>query len=1295
LALLRQTLHEWLRDTRLPSLAYLCVCSDPTVKEGIDALTTQQSDLDFEVKTDAASVRSFLDAPFAGVKMVFSTYQSAHKVGEAMQPGEAFDLAVFDEAHKTAGPEGRNNAFALKDANLPIRKRLFLTATPRHYNPLGEDKEGTAQLVFSMDNPLVYGKQEFRLNFAEAARRDIICNYKVVISVITSNMVTDDLLSRGEVLVNGDPIRARQVANQIALTDAIAKNGVNKVFTFHSTVPSAASFVAAGSEGVRTHLPEFQAFHVNGEMPTAKRERVMRDFRAAPRAVISNARCLTEGVDVPAVDMVAFLSPKRSLVDIVQATGRAMRKSPETGKKLGYVLVPLYVEQARGESIEEAVMRSDFDEVWNVLNRLQEHDEVLAQIISEMRIERGKTGGFDDSRFRERVAILGPSVSLENLRHSITAACLDAIGEGWFERYGQLLAYQQKHENRDMPARWRENQKLATWVVNQRVLRRDGVLEDEKIALLDRIGFKWSPHESTWRTQYLALLNYRERFKDCHVPQNWKENKSLAHWVKTQRNDYGKGELSRERIAALEKIGFEWLVGLGTWDERFAELCAYKERFHDTLVPVKWPENPLLGAWVSSQRYKGNTGKLRKELEDRLNSIGFKWRAPNALQPTIPVAKRIEALLAHKTEHGHLSVSRHDKKYPGLASWMTDQRARLKNKTIPDELKRQLDEIGFPWKPAPPDTEKQWLEMFAQIKEYAAAHGSSTVRIVDDKTGKLNSWAQTQRQTKKRGKLSESRIEALDEIGFAWQRVKKQPVPKPALVPSVPETPLRTWDEMFSELTNFYRLQGHCNVPMDWQANPELPHWVYLQRVAKRQNSLTADQLRRMDEIGFAWNMHDGDWDAMFSKLVEHLRPMHNGKSRDVAMSGELRRWTLTQRQLKKRGELDAEREEELASIGFEWEPFSAQWGSMLARLHAYHAKRGNCLVPSKWPEDQQLASWVGTQRMRKSEDKLSAERIAKLDALNFEWRPKQGGGEIEREPWEKMFAQLQTFHQTTGHASVPQTYAANKKLAWWVTTQRRNCRKQKLTDWQIARLNELNFEWNGGRKGGRPRTNTPKPPRSEKPLSGEKYFETMFQALLEYKQAQGDCLVPQRWKENRKLAEWVSEQRMAYNRERLAPERVRRLDEVGFEWDPIGTRWEEMFQQLVEYKELHGDTNVPQRSGKYAELGTWVRNQRAAKRYNRPILAERGKRLDEIGFVWRLVERNAWERMLERLVEFKKIHGHCNVPQKAGENKRLGKWVNSQRTTYYRKKLLPERQRQLEEIGFVWNLRPNLAPVR
>jgi predicted helicase len=190
-------------------------------------------------------------------------------------------------------------------------------------------------------------------------------------------MVTNELLSHGEVLVNGDAVRARQVANLVALRDAIEKYEASKVFTFHKTVESAASFVADGSEGVRTHLPDFGTFHVNGTLPTARREREMRDFRAAARAVMSNARCFTEGVDVPAVDMVAFLSPRRSRVDIVQATGRAMRRSP--GKATGYVLVPLYVELAAGETVEAAVTRAAFDEVWDVLQSMKEQDDVFGR----------------------------------------------------------------------------------------------------------------------------------------------------------------------------------------------------------------------------------------------------------------------------------------------------------------------------------------------------------------------------------------------------------------------------------------------------------------------------------------------------------------------------------------------------------------------------------------------------------------------------------------------------------------------------------------------------------------------------------------------------------------------------------------------------------------------------------------------------------------------------------------------------------------------------------------------------
>ena len=293
LALLRQTLHEWLKETRWPKLSYLCVCSDPTVDKGTDELIVRQSDLDFPVTTDSKEVRKFLAQKSGGVKIIFSTYQSAHVVGRACPPeagktsrGDfAFDLGIFDEAHKTAGREGASFGFALSDKNLLIRKRLFLTATPRHYDIQRRDKEGDAKLVYSMDVPEVFGPVAHTLTFAEAARRRIICNYKVIISVVTSDMINDELLRRGKVLVKGNEIHARQVANQLALKAAVEKHDVRKIFTFHRSVASAKSFVApvaagddsgrprspcaatTNGEGIANHLPDFACFHVNGSMP--------------------------------------------------------------------------------------------------------------------------------------------------------------------------------------------------------------------------------------------------------------------------------------------------------------------------------------------------------------------------------------------------------------------------------------------------------------------------------------------------------------------------------------------------------------------------------------------------------------------------------------------------------------------------------------------------------------------------------------------------------------------------------------------------------------------------------------------------------------------------------------------------------------------------------------------------------------------------------------------------------------------------------------------------------------------
>lgn len=697
LALLRQTLHEWLRETNWPEVSYLCVCSDPTVQRDSDEIIVRQSETDFPVTTDTATARNWLTRSITGVRIVFSTYQSSSVVAEAINDLPPFDLGVFDEAHKTAGREARKFALALSDENLPICKRLFLTATPRRYNPLQKNKEGDAQLVFSMDQPEVYGQQAHSLSFAKAVRRGIICDYKVIISVVTSEMVNDDRIRRGEVIVDGDPVRARQVATQIALQKSVEEYGASRVFTFHGKVAAAKSFIAEGGEGIRAHLPQFEAYHVNGKMSASVRDGLLWSFAEAKHAIMSNARCLTEGVDVPAVDMVAFMSPKRSKIDIIQATGRAMRKPKDQDKSVGYVLLPIFLELAVGETLEEALERTEYGEIWDVLQALTEHDEVLADIIREIREDKGRTGGYDGSRLGEKVEVLGAELSLTELRQSIATLVVEKLGTTWDEMFGKLIRYREETGDCNVPARWPDDPQLGAWVPNQRIAYRHDKLSSERIQRLEEIGLVWDRNEARWEENFKKLLVYREEKGDCNVPRPWPDDPPLARWVNYQRNAYRHDKLSSERIRRLAEIDFvSDLHSLTTlraaearWEENFENLLVYREEKGDCNVPDNWSDDPLLVRWVGEQRRDYMRGKLSAKKIERLKEIGFVWDQREA-----EWEENFKKLVSYKNDNGDCDV-------PGawsdqrLARWVREQRQNYERGELTPEKQQRLDEIGF------------------------------------------------------------------------------------------------------------------------------------------------------------------------------------------------------------------------------------------------------------------------------------------------------------------------------------------------------------------------------------------------------------------------------------------------------------------------------------------------------------------------------------------------------------------------------------------------------------------------
>lgn len=200
-----------------------------------------------------------------------------------------------------------------------------MTATPRHGSPR-KNKQGESIPLYSMNDELIYGKRAYTLGFREAINLGLICDYTVIISM--ADYSSEHRFKKDYEMQE----------KAISLKKAITETGVKKIICFHSTITDANYF----AKYLKDHNIHKNICHISARSKMSDRIATMQLFREADSALITNARCLTEGVDVPSVDMVAFMSPKTSKIDIVQAIGRALRNSP--GKKVGYIFLPLLID---------------------------------------------------------------------------------------------------------------------------------------------------------------------------------------------------------------------------------------------------------------------------------------------------------------------------------------------------------------------------------------------------------------------------------------------------------------------------------------------------------------------------------------------------------------------------------------------------------------------------------------------------------------------------------------------------------------------------------------------------------------------------------------------------------------------------------------------------------------------------------------------------------------------------------------------------------------------------------------
>ncbi len=427
LFLIGQTLHTWLREVVADGrrVDWLCVCSDESAGEiKADDLVTHIHDLGIPCETDPALIAAKMRQMNAPVQIVLATYHSSPAFASAARlAGWACDLALLDEAHKTTGHRDSSFSHLLFDRNLEIPRRIFMTATERRY--VGKSDE-----VVSMDDPDLYGETFELLTFKAAieAEPPILSDYQVHTISVTDEEIERLIRERNFVSLGADKLSDRTAtlfASLIAIRRAVETCGVRHAVSFHSSIARAQEFQRLSREFNRAipELPAVASFHVSGKMPSGERDAVLRDFAAGEPSLVTNARCLTEGVDVPKIDCVLFADPKGSTIDVVQAVGRALRRAD--GKLRGHIIIPFVVPE--GAALEAAAESAGFAFVVFVLRALASNDE---RIVDELRaISRGqppKTGrilNFDVS------AVFPVALEAEKFVNAIELKCWGRLAQ--------------------------------------------------------------------------------------------------------------------------------------------------------------------------------------------------------------------------------------------------------------------------------------------------------------------------------------------------------------------------------------------------------------------------------------------------------------------------------------------------------------------------------------------------------------------------------------------------------------------------------------------------------------------------------------------------------------------------------------------------------------------------------------------------------------------------------------------------------------------------------------------------
>lgn len=551
LSLIKQTLDVYLKEVaaRNKSVKWLCICSDEGIGKNDDVLY-KTNEVGVPCTTDVEYIKSWLLKNKEEEIIIFTTYQSGRIIADISKSlNIIFDLGIYDEAHKTVGKNEGLFSYLLFEKNISIKNRIFMTATERFYRGVKDD-------VLTMDDTEDYGEVFSHMSFKEAIERELLTDYKVITIEVKKEEVAEFIKENNLVKLNakwGKESEARSLASMIALRKAMKTLPIKNAVSFHSSIER-----AVRSKEVQNYISEtynyqpIETFTVSGKLPTSKREVVVNEFANSNKALITNSRCLTEGVDVPNIDCIVFADPRKSKVDIVQALGRALRK--KKGKDWGYVILPIIYDHSTQE-----IDNDNFQEILNIVRGLAANDERIIEEFKDKSNNKGRVIGV-----REEIFSIDPVLLEESeLANSLSVKLWENLSRFNWMPFEEAREYA-RGLNLVSMNQWKKftksNRRPSNIPSNPWV-----VYSDNYLSLGDWLGTK-----PGWDGKYLSYLEAKEFVNKLKL-------KSQKDWVQ-----YSKSSFKPYNIPSKPSDVYkDYFISYGDWlgTGRIADLNKRKEVF--------------------------------------------------------------------------------------------------------------------------------------------------------------------------------------------------------------------------------------------------------------------------------------------------------------------------------------------------------------------------------------------------------------------------------------------------------------------------------------------------------------------------------------------------------------------------------------------------------------------------------------------------------------------------------------------------------------------------------------------